>query len=77
MCCFFNQKIRKHPFSRSYRAILPNSFNMVLSSVIVYSTCSLKRPSILYLFTAIGLGHGQFTGRIAFPIRSFFPEVSD
>ena len=37
---------------------------------------SLKRPSILYLFTCVGLGYGQFTGRIALPIRSFFLEVS-
>ena len=37
---------------------------------------SLKRPSILYLFTCVGLGYGQFTGRIAPPIRSFFLEVS-
>ena len=34
------------------------------------------RPSILYLFTCVGLGYGQFTGRIALPIRSFFLEVS-
>lgn len=38
----------------------------------VFST----RPSILYLFTCVGLGYGQFTGRIALPIRSFFLEVS-
>ncbi|MED6202083.1 hypothetical protein PIB30_101799 [Stylosanthes scabra] len=37
---------------------------------------SLERPSILYLFTCVGLGYGQFTGRIALPIRSFFLEVS-
>ncbi|KAG5098191.1 hypothetical protein JHK82_048045 [Glycine max] len=37
---------------------------------------SLKRPSIIYLFTCVGLGYGQFTGRIALPIRSFFLEVS-
>ncbi|GJZ01339.1 reverse transcriptase domain-containing protein [Tanacetum coccineum] len=37
---------------------------------------SLKRPSILYLFTCVGLGYGQFTGRITLPIRSFFLEVS-
>lgn len=34
------------------------------------------RPSILYLLTCVGLGYGQFTGRIALPIRSFFLEVS-
>lgn len=34
------------------------------------------RPSILYLFTCVGLGYGQFTGGIALPIRSFFLEVS-
>lgn len=33
------------------------------------------RLSILYLFTRVGLGYGQFTGRIALPIRSFFLEV--
>lgn len=32
------------------------------------------RPSILYLFTCVGLGYGQFTGTL--PIRSFFLEVS-
>ena len=30
----------KHPFSRSYGVILPSSFNMVLSSALVYSTRS-------------------------------------
>ena len=29
---------KSHPFSRSYRAILPSSFNKVLSSALVYST---------------------------------------
>lgn len=33
------------------------------------------RPSILYLFTCVGLGYGQFTGRIALPILCFFLEV--
>lgn len=66
MCRFPNQKIGEHPFSRSYGVILPSSFDMVLST----------RPSILYLFTCVGLGYGQFTGRIALPIRSFFLEVS-
>jgi hypothetical protein len=33
-------------------------------------------PNILYLFTCVGLGYGQFTGRIALPIWSFFLEVS-
>lgn len=28
------------------------------------------------MFTCVGLGYGQFTGRIALPIRSFFLEVS-
>ena len=32
--------LRKHPFSRSYGVNLPSSFNMVLSSALVYSTCS-------------------------------------
>ena len=63
MCRFPNQKIGEHPFSRSYGVILPSSFDMVLSS-------------ILYLFTCVGLGYGQFTRRIALPIRSFFLEVS-
>ena len=66
MCRFPNQKIGEHPFSRSYGVILPSSFDMVLST----------RPSILYLFTCVGLGYGQFTGGIALPIRSFFLEVS-
>lgn len=66
MCRFPNQKIGEHPFSRSYGVILPSSFDMVLST----------RPSILYLFTCVGLGYGQLTGRIALPIRSFFLEVS-
>ena len=66
MCRFPNQKIGEHPFSRSYGVILPSSLDMVLST----------RPSILYLFTCVGLGYGQFTGRIALPIRSFFLEVS-
>ena len=30
----------EHPFSRSYGVILPSYFNMVLSSALVYSTCS-------------------------------------
>ena len=55
---------KEHPFSRSYGVILPSSFDMVLST----------RPSILYLFTCVGLGYGQFTGTL--PIRSFFLEVS-
>ena len=66
MCRFPNQNTGEHPFSRSYGVILPSSFDMVLST----------RPSILYLFTCVGLGYGQFTGRIALPIRSFFLEVS-
>lgn len=66
MCRFPKKKIGEHPFSRSYGVILPSSFDMVLST----------RPSILYLFTCVGLGYGQFTGRIALPIRSFFLEVS-
>lgn len=66
MCRFPNQQIGEHPFSRSYGVILPSSFDMVFST----------RPSILYLFTCVGLGYGQFTGRIALPIRSFFLEVS-
>jgi hypothetical protein len=40
MCRFPHQKIKEHPFSRSYEVILPSSFNMVLSSTLVYSTCS-------------------------------------
>ncbi|MFS8019357.1 hypothetical protein Hanom_Chr15g01402851 [Helianthus anomalus] len=39
MCRFPNQKIGEHPFSRSYGVILPSSFDMVLSSALVYSTC--------------------------------------
>ncbi|KAI3476265.1 hypothetical protein L1887_62161 [Cichorium endivia] len=69
MCRFPNQKIGEHPFSRSYGVILPSSFDMVLSSALVYSTCSL----------CVGLGYGQFTGRIALPIRNFAekPAISD
>ncbi|KAL9433039.1 hypothetical protein AB3S75_027950 [Citrus x aurantiifolia] len=40
MCRFPNQKIGEHPFSRSYGVILPSSFDMVLSSALVYYTCS-------------------------------------
>ncbi|MFS7953882.1 hypothetical protein Hanom_Chr07g00623781 [Helianthus anomalus] len=40
MCHFPNQKIGEHPFSRSYGVILPSSFDMFLSSALVYSTCS-------------------------------------
>jgi hypothetical protein len=40
MCRFPNLRIGKHPFSRGYGVILPSSFNMVLSSALVYSTCS-------------------------------------
>jgi hypothetical protein len=40
MCRFPNPKIGEHPFSRSYGVILPSSFNMVLSSALVCSTCS-------------------------------------
>ncbi|KAK8937243.1 hypothetical protein KSP39_PZI012717 [Platanthera zijinensis] len=53
MCHFPNQQIGEHPFSQSYEVILMSSFNMV------FSTCS----SILYLFTCVGLGYGQFTER--------------
>jgi hypothetical protein len=34
------KRIGEHPFSRSYGVILPSSFDMVLSSALVYSTCS-------------------------------------
>lgn len=63
--CRFPPLLRgEHPFSRGYRVILPSSFDMVLST----------RLSILYLFTRVGLGYGQFTGRIALPPNSkFFP----
>ncbi len=40
MCRFPNPEIGEHPFSRSYGVILPSSFNMVLSSALVCSTCS-------------------------------------
>ncbi|GJV73937.1 hypothetical protein Tco_1493932 [Tanacetum coccineum] len=40
MCRFPNQKIGEHPFSQSYGVILPSSFDMVLSSALVYSICS-------------------------------------
>ncbi|KAK8619297.1 hypothetical protein V6N13_133262 [Hibiscus sabdariffa] len=40
MCRFLNQKIGEHPFSRGYEVILPSSFDMVLSSALVYFTCS-------------------------------------
>ncbi|KAL4201936.1 hypothetical protein AMTRI_Chr02g261320 [Amborella trichopoda] len=40
MCRFPNQKIGEHPISRSYGVILSSSFDMVLSSALVYSTCS-------------------------------------
>ena len=40
MCRFPNPSIGERPFSRSYGVILPSSFNMVLSSALVYPTCS-------------------------------------
>ncbi|KAL4194936.1 hypothetical protein AMTRI_Chr05g70950 [Amborella trichopoda] len=40
MCRYPTQKIGEHPLSRSYGTILPSSFDMVLSSALVYSTCS-------------------------------------
>ncbi|KAA0066843.1 hypothetical protein E6C27_scaffold271G002080 [Cucumis melo var. makuwa] len=40
MCRFPKKKIGEHPFSRSYGVILPSSFDMVLSSALVYFTCS-------------------------------------
>ncbi|KAA0047299.1 hypothetical protein E6C27_scaffold908G00990 [Cucumis melo var. makuwa] len=40
MCDFPKEKIREHPFARSYGVILSSSFNIVLSSALVYSTCS-------------------------------------
>ncbi len=40
ICRFPNLKMGKHPFSRGYEVILPSSFNIILSSALVYSTCS-------------------------------------
>ncbi|CAN0893091.1 Photosystem I P700 chlorophyll a apoprotein A1 (Fragment) [Linum grandiflorum] len=60
-----NMVIAPAPFSRSYGVIFAEFLRHG----------SLKRPSILYLFTCVGLGYGQFTGRIALPIRSFFLEA--
>ncbi|KAL4184927.1 hypothetical protein AMTRI_Chr10g3510 [Amborella trichopoda] len=40
MCRFPNQKIGEHSLSLSYGIILSSSFDMVLSSALVYSTCS-------------------------------------
>ncbi len=40
MCCFANLEMGKHPFSQGYEVILSSSFNIVLSSALVYSTCS-------------------------------------
>ncbi|KAL0291011.1 UNVERIFIED_CONTAM: hypothetical protein Scaly_2652300 [Sesamum calycinum] len=66
MCRFPNQKIGEHPFSRSYGVILPSSFDMVLSSALVYSTCS---PVSVW-------GTVSSPGGSPLPIRSFFLEVS-
>ena len=56
----------KHPFSRSYGVILPSSFNMVLSSALVYSTCS---PVSVW-------GTVRFALEVHLPIPpSFFLEV--
>ena len=54
---------RRSPFSRSYGGILPSSFNTVLSSALVYSTC----PPVLVSGTVYKAGlfpgtpspHGQ------------------
>lgn len=35
-----------------------------------------RLKTITSISHAVGLGYGQFTGRIALPIRSFFLEVS-
>ncbi|XP_050158615.1 uncharacterized protein LOC126632300 [Malus sylvestris] len=40
MCRLPNQNIGDHPSSRSYGAISPHSFDMFLSSTLIYSTCS-------------------------------------
>jgi hypothetical protein len=64
MCRFPNPG--EHPFFRSYGVILPSSFNMVLSSALVYSTCS---PVSVWGTVALFLP-------IALPIpRSFFLGV--
>ncbi len=41
MCRFPNLKMGKHPFSQGYEVILTSSFNIILSSALIYSTCSL------------------------------------
>lgn len=66
MCRSPKKKIGEHPFSRSYGVILPSSFDMVLSSALVYSTCS---PVSVW-------GTVSSPGGSPPPILSFFLEVS-
>jgi len=53
----------RYSFSRSYRVILPSSFNMILSLALVYSThppvsvYSTVLKSLLFLETQFVLGH--------------------
>ncbi len=54
----FNNIFYGHSFFRSYRAFLPSSFNIILSSALVYSTCPpvsvLVRFHIFYIFLENG-----------------------
>ena len=71
-------KIGEHPFSRSYGVILPSSFDMVLSSALVYSTCSPVSVwgTVIFFTSKKKCDTHSFIFRgIALPIRSFFLEV--
>jgi hypothetical protein len=55
---------RRSPLSRSYGCILPSSFNTVLSSALVYSTC----PPVSVSGTVLSLA--LFPGRPSLPTQS-------
>ncbi|KAL4189197.1 hypothetical protein AMTRI_Chr08g164290 [Amborella trichopoda] len=72
MCCSPNQKIGEHPLSRSYGVIFSSSFDMVLSSVLVYSTCSpvsvwdKKLKAFITMTTVVTINRlATMTGRYA------------
>jgi len=58
MCRFPNLEMGKHPFSRGYEVILPSSFNIVLSSALVYSTCS---PMLVWGMVCFALKESKFS----------------
>ena len=73
-CVFIKQSLPPHMFhfpnpKRGGRAPLLPKLRGHFFKLLHHG--SLKHPSILYLFTCVGLGYGQFTGTIGFPIQCF------